>query len=72
MHDRLYVRANTISCLTKSSEFDYYVAYPKDDSAKEPIAASYSAPGVLAEAAAKVPGVAQFTIAVRSRLHLLE
>jgi hypothetical protein len=31
-------------------EFDvYYVAYLKDDPAKEPIAASYSAPGVLAE-----------------------
>jgi hypothetical protein len=35
-------------------EFDlYYVAYLKDDPAKEPIAASYSAPGVLAEAAHK-------------------
>ena len=35
-------------------EFDqYYVAYLKDDPAQEPIAASYSAPGVLAEAAHK-------------------
>jgi hypothetical protein len=33
-------------------EFDlYYVAYLKDDPAKEPIAVSYSLPGVLAEAA---------------------
>ncbi len=35
-------------------EFDLcYVAYLKDDPAKEPIAVSYSAPGVLAEAAHK-------------------
>jgi hypothetical protein len=35
-------------------QFDlYYVAYLKDDPAKEPVAASYSAPGVLAEAAHK-------------------
>jgi hypothetical protein len=35
-------------------KFDhYYVAYLKDDPAKEPIAASYCAPGVLAEAAHK-------------------
>ena len=35
-------------------EFDhYYVAYLKDDPAKEPVATSYSAPGVLAEAAHK-------------------
>jgi len=40
--------------LNKIPEFDhYYVAYLKDDPAKEPIAASYSAPGVLAEAAHK-------------------
>jgi hypothetical protein len=38
----------------KIPEFDYfYVAYLKDDPAKEPVAASYSAPGVLAEAAHK-------------------
>jgi len=38
--------------LNKIPEFDhYYVAYLKDDRAKEPVAASYSAPGVLAEAA---------------------
>ena len=38
----------------KIPEFDlYYVAYLKADQAKEPIAASYSAPGVLAEAAHK-------------------
>jgi hypothetical protein len=38
--------------LNKTPEFDlYYVAYLKDDPAEEPIAASYSAPGVLAEAA---------------------
>jgi hypothetical protein len=43
---------NTILMLNKIPEFDhYYVAYLKDDPAKEPIAASYSAPGVLAEAA---------------------
>jgi hypothetical protein len=35
-------------------EFDlYYVAYLKDDPAKESIAVSYSSPGVLAEAAHK-------------------
>jgi hypothetical protein len=40
--------------LNKIPEFDlYYVAYLKDDPAKEPIAASYSAPGVLADAAHK-------------------
>jgi hypothetical protein len=40
--------------LHKIPEFDHhYVAYLKDDPAKEPIAASYSAPGVLAEAAHK-------------------
>jgi hypothetical protein len=40
--------------LNKTPEFDlYYVAYLKDDPAKEPIATSYSAPGVLAEAAHK-------------------
>ena len=40
--------------LNKTPEFDhYYVAYLKDDPAKEPIAASYSAPAVLAEAAHK-------------------
>lgn len=40
--------------LGKKPEFDlYYLAYLKDDPAKEPIAASYSAPGVLAEAAHK-------------------
>jgi hypothetical protein len=40
--------------LNKIPEFDlYYVAYLKDDPAKEPVAASYSAPGVLAEAAHK-------------------
>jgi hypothetical protein len=40
--------------LDKKPEFDlYYVAYLKDDPAKEPVATSYSAPGVLAEAAHK-------------------
>jgi hypothetical protein len=40
--------------LNKIPEFDlHYVAYLKDDPAKEPVAASYSAPGVLAEAAHK-------------------
>jgi len=40
--------------LHKIPEFDhYYVAYLKDDPAKEPIAANYSAPGVFAEAAHK-------------------
>ena len=40
--------------LNKIPEFDlYYVAYLKDDPAKEPVAISYSAPGVLAEAAHK-------------------
>jgi hypothetical protein len=36
------------------SEFDYYyVAYLKDDPAKEPIATSSSSPGVLAQVAHK-------------------
>jgi len=36
--------------LNEIPEFDhYYVAHLKNDPAKEPIAASYSAPGVLAE-----------------------
>ncbi len=40
--------------LNRIPEFDlYYVAYLKDDPAQEPIATSYSAPGVLAEAAHK-------------------
>jgi hypothetical protein len=40
--------------LHKVPEFDhFYVAYLKDDPAKEPVATSYSAPGVLAEAAHK-------------------
>jgi hypothetical protein len=40
--------------LRKIPEFDhYYVAYLKNDPAKEPVAASYSSPGVLAEAAHK-------------------
>jgi hypothetical protein len=40
--------------LNEIPEFeDYYVVYLKDDPAKEPIAASYSAPGVLAEATHK-------------------
>ena len=40
--------------LNRIPEFDYhYVAYLKDDPAREPLAASYSAPGVLAEAAHK-------------------
>ena len=40
--------------LHKIPEFEwYYVAYLKDDPAKEPVATSYSAPGVLAEAVHK-------------------
>jgi hypothetical protein len=40
--------------LHKIPEFDhYYVAYLKDDPAKEPVATSYSSPGVLAEAVHK-------------------
>lgn len=40
--------------LHKIPEFKwYYVAYLKDDPAKEPIATSYSSPGVLGEAAHK-------------------
>ena len=40
--------------LHKIPEFEwYYVAYLKDDPAKEPVATSYSSPGVLAEAAHK-------------------
>ena len=40
--------------LNKIPEFDlYYVAYLKDDPAKEPVATSYSSPGVLAGAAHK-------------------
>ena len=39
---------------SKTPEFDLnYVAYLKDDPAQEPIAVSYSSPGVLAEAAHK-------------------
>jgi hypothetical protein len=45
---------NTIPMRHQIPEFDlYYVAYLKDDPAKEPIVASYSAPGVLTEAAHK-------------------
>jgi hypothetical protein len=45
---------NTIPTLNKAPEFDlYYIVRLKDDPAKEPIATSYSAPGVLAEAAHK-------------------
>jgi hypothetical protein len=40
--------------LHKIPEFDvYYVAHLRDDPAKEPVATSYSAPGVLTEAAHK-------------------
>jgi hypothetical protein len=40
--------------LDKIPEFEwYYVAYLKNDPAKEPVAASYSAPEALAEAAHK-------------------
>jgi hypothetical protein len=39
--------------LNQTPELDYYVAYLLDDPAKEPAAASYSAPAVLAEAAHK-------------------
>jgi hypothetical protein len=40
--------------LNKIPEFDhYYVAYLKDDPAKEPVATSYSSPRVLADAAHK-------------------
>jgi hypothetical protein len=40
--------------LHKIPKFDlYYVAYLKDDPAKEAVAICYSAPGVLAEAAHK-------------------
>jgi hypothetical protein len=40
--------------LDEIPEFDlYYGAFLKGDPAKEPIAASYSAPGVLAEAATR-------------------
>ena len=45
---------NTILMLNNIPEFDqYYVAYLKDDPAKQPIATSYSSPGVLADAAHK-------------------
>jgi hypothetical protein len=48
------VLLNTILMLHKIPEFDlYYVAYLKDDPAKEPVATSYSSPAVLAEAAHK-------------------
>jgi hypothetical protein len=55
--------------LNKTPEFDlHYVAYLKDDPAKEPIAASYSAPGVLAEAAHKTGrGKADFELREISR-----
>jgi hypothetical protein len=40
--------------LNQAPEFDYYyVAYLKDDPAKQPIATSYTAPEVLAQAAHK-------------------
>ena len=40
--------------LHKVPQFDhYYVAYLKDDPAKEPVATSDSSPGVLADAAHK-------------------
>jgi hypothetical protein len=43
---------NTNLMLHNIPEFDlYYVAYLKDDPAKEPVATSDSSPGVLAEAA---------------------
>src|SRR5258707_6933465 len=52
--DVIHVRMNTKIMLNKIPEFDhYYVAYLKDDPAKEPVATSHSAPGVLAEAAHK-------------------
>jgi hypothetical protein len=54
MLDRISVLLNTVLCSIKSqNSTTNYVAYLKDDPAKEPIAASYSAPGVLAEAAHK-------------------
>ena len=54
MLDRMYVLMNTNFMLHKIPQFDhYYVACLKDDPAQEPVAASYSAPGVLAEAAHK-------------------
>jgi hypothetical protein len=43
-----------MTSFSKNPNIDlYYVAYLRDDPAKEPLAASYSAPGVLAEAAHK-------------------
>jgi hypothetical protein len=52
--DRKYVRTNTDLVVNKIPEFEwYYVACLKDDPAKEPIAMSYCAPGVLADAAHK-------------------
>ena len=40
--------------LSSSVNFDYhYVAYLKDDPAKEPIAIGYSIPGIIADAAEK-------------------
>jgi hypothetical protein len=40
--------------LSPDRQFDYhYVAYLKDDSAKEPIATGYSIPGILADASEK-------------------
>jgi hypothetical protein len=52
--------------LSKSPEFDLcYVAYPKDDPAKEPIAASYSARGVLVVEAAHKTGRAKADFELR-------
>jgi hypothetical protein len=55
--------------LHKIPEFDrYYVAYLNDDPAKEPIAASDSAPGALAEAAHRTGrGKADFELREISR-----
>ena len=52
LFDAVYVHRNTVHMFNKIPDFHFfYVAYLKSDPAQEPIAASYSAPGVLAEAA---------------------
>lgn len=49
-----HVRMNTILSSHPVPEFNrYFVAYLKDDPAKEPLATGESIPGIIADAAAK-------------------
>lgn len=50
----IYVLMNTSPSLYPMPEFDrYFVAYRKDDEAKEPLATGESIPAIIADAAAK-------------------